>query len=82
MKKQKCIVQFVWPGDDEGDYLCYREMSAAEITETAALLERAVEAGRIRPEPYVGPLGESNDPHAHFIEELRKDLFPDDEGEG
>jgi hypothetical protein len=71
---QKCIIQFVWPNDDEGDYLCYREMTPEQVAEVSALLGQAEAKGRIRSEWYVGPLGESSDPYKEYIEELRDDL--------
>lgn len=71
---QKCIVQFVWPQHDEGDYLCYREMTDEQVAEVSVLLEKAEDEGRIRSGWYVGPLGESTDSHDLFFDELKRSL--------
>lgn len=68
------IVQFVWPQDDEGDYLAYRTMTDAECAEVEVLLTKAEDLGLIRSGWYVGPLGMSNDSHEAFMKALSDDL--------
>jgi hypothetical protein len=78
-EREECIIQFVWPGDEEGDYLAHRRMSKAEIEEVHDLLEQAHAQGIIRGQFYIGPLGLSNDPHADFMRDLRSMLDLDEE---
>ena len=75
MKEALRLVQFVWRDDDGGDYLCYRPMTAEQVTEVSVMLARAEEQGRIRSGWYVGELGVSDDAYETFRKELDDELF-------
>lgn len=71
---REVIVQFMWPQDDEGDYLAFRIMSEEEIAEVESLLARAEALDLIRPNWYVGTISLSTDPHEAFMKSLSNDL--------
>jgi hypothetical protein len=78
-EREECIIQFVWPNDDEGDYLAYRSMSKSERDEVSALLSQAHAQGIIRGQFYVGPLQQMSESHTDFMRDLRSTLNLDEE---
>ena len=77
--RRDCIVQFVWPQDDEGDYVAFRPMSETEEQEIEGLLVQAEAQSIIRPGWYVGPLSlDTTQTHEVFIAELRDALNLDE----
>ena len=78
--RRPCLVQFVWPQDDEGDYLAFRPMSEIEEQEVKDLLTQAEAQSIIRPGWYVGTLVlDSTQAHKAFVAELRDTLNLEEE---